>query len=150
MLRTAINNNSILLLFVACIPAFMLGCGVAGVNNGVPVFNDPVPEGDILAQGNFIGQNGRTVTGVASIYKLDSNGVHIVRLEGITVQSGTALEVIAVANGEQVLQASLKGLTGNQAYETNVTTNRTWNKVTIRTRATTLNPEFGTAILNAP
>lgn len=143
------RNFSILALFiVVCLSA---GAGCGGIALGPATApRDPVPVGTVVANGEFVGLNGQTVSGVASVYKLTETGAFIVRLEGITTPSEAALYVRAETNDGRVLNTYLRATTGTQNYVTTAAGNPTWVSVSIYSTITALDYGKATLIQIAP
>lgn len=89
----------------------LTGCGGISIGIGRGILNDSVPNGTVLTQGNFSGQNGQTVTGAAIIYTIGINN-YIVRLSGITISFENGLQMWVMANeSKPAYIASLKAPT---------------------------------------
>jgi hypothetical protein len=134
------------LIFAAA--ALLSACGILREGSSIP--NDPKPVGDLVAQGNFTGLNGKTVTGAASVYQLSSDGTYVVRLEGISVPSGGPFLVVGQAGGSEVYSQQLRFLTGTQNYFTRLQPPLSWNTIFIRSTTSIMTPDYGKAILLSP
>jgi hypothetical protein len=115
-------------------------CGTLG--GGSTNLNDPAPDGILLRQAPFFGQNGQTVSGTAAIYT-GSSGVYILRLEGLTAPEESGLQVRVTGNGIQVFSSSLRASSGSMNYTMNVSAVATWNSVTLFSTANA--KSYGTA-----
>ncbi|MBI4925574.1 MAG: hypothetical protein HY843_06580 [Bdellovibrio sp.] len=119
----------------------LLSCGKGSRST----LNDPIPSGTIVAMGQFEGLNSKTVTGAASIYKVNTEGSFIVRLEGIASPSENGLQVVVKTSDTTVLKTPLRSTNGSQNYSFTVTDIVTWSYVSIFSTLSNLN--YGMAIL---
>ena len=132
------------LIYLFFMSFYISSCG--NISTGTtPIPNDSSPDGTLLVQGSFVGQNGKTVTGVAMVYLGNETGENIIRLSGISTPNETGLKVIASANGDTVYQGTLRNTSGTQNYSTSVSIRKKWNSVSIESSTQNLN--YGTAIL---
>ncbi len=121
-------------------------CGILPPGTYIPT--DPKPVGSLVAQGHFDGMNGRTVTGMASVYQLTSDGTYVIRLEGIVVPSEGPFVVVGQAGGSEVYSQQLRAVLGTQNYVTSLGGTLTWNAVYIRSTRNAIQPDYGKAILS--
>lgn len=143
------SSRSIMKLWVLLLSLSTQACGI--LPTGSATGTDPIPIGTVLKRGNFSGLNGRTVTGSVSIYQLDSNGNHVIRLEGISVPlEGPFLVVGTASNSTTLYSAQLRFTSGNQNYYTTVQTPTSWDSIWIRSSTNGLLPDYGRAVLFAP
>lgn len=119
------------------------GCAEIGLGGG-QAFNDPLPTGQIVAQGPFYGLNDKTVSGTAVVYKTSSTS-YTLRLSGVSFPDETGLVLIPVANNAAQAPLSLRGPTGNQNYTLNASGTVTWNQVLLRN--STNNLDYAQALL---
>ena len=139
----------ILVLFALIIGLLTQACGI--LPTGSATGTDPIPSGTVIKRGTFSGLNGRTVTGSVSIYQLNSNGTHVIRLEGISVpQEGPFLVVGTSSNSATLYSAQLRFTSGNQNYSTTVQTPTVWDSIWIRSSTNGLLPDYGKAVLFSP
>ena len=124
----------------------LLGCGQIHLGQATPNDNAPT-NAVIVAQGSFTGENQKTVSGVAVIYRDIATSTHIIRLEGISTPSESNLAVQAKANSAVVFSSSLRASSGTQNYATSVTGTPQWNSVIIH--SITNNLDYGTALLTS-
>ncbi len=122
---------------------FLWSCG----KGTLPASNDPAPIGTIVAQGQFVGLNGKAVSGAAVIYQTSSDGNYVVRIEGIVTPIENGLEVIAKTSTATVLQTVLRSTRGTQNYSVTVAGVVLWSSVSIFSTLTNL--AYGTALLTA-
>ena len=126
----------------------LAGCGlIKGQNN--TILNDPVPNGTVVAQGSFFGQNGMSVTGTARVYRMTADNTYVIRLEGISTPSESGLILLASSNGNSDFQANLRGTSGNQNYFTGSNSDRYWTEVRIESTRNTSTPIYGSALLSS-
>ncbi len=133
---------------VSFLIASALGCGDIKLGSSSSEINDGEPDGTVVAQGSFSGRHNHVVTGTAKVYRSTTTGLHILRLEGLTVTDApSGLQITASANGSSVVQSALKGSSGNQNYNTNVNSasSPTWNSATIQHSLSGTDSEFGIA-----
>ncbi len=142
------RRNNIFFGIMCASVFFTASCGSTEL--GTVKINDPAPSsGQIVAQGNFTGLNGKTVSGIALVYQM-SDGSHLIRLEGLSAPAETGLQVVAKVDSTIAYSAGLKGATGNQNYPTTIIGASTWNSIKIL--STQLAPpenEYGAAILES-
>lgn len=124
---------------------FVLLSSCGSISAGSVSSNDPAPSGSIVAQGNFVGLNGKAVTGSVAIYNLAS-GSFVVRLIGISVPAENGLQVAVVINGgvQQIL-STLRSYTGTQNYSYSAGGVVDWTNVSIHSPMA--NADYGMAIL---
>lgn len=132
--------------------------GACGVSLGTGSINDSLPTGTIVAQGNFSGQNGHTVSGTVSVWEQVSGTTcsFVLRLQSLSAPTDAALRVVPLVNGAPTVSPSyysLRGSTGNQNYSfSGATCGATWAQVSITnpTESITASQTYGTATLTAP
>ncbi|MCM2322304.1 MAG: hypothetical protein NDJ90_03475 [Oligoflexia bacterium] len=107
---------------------------------------DPEPQGLLVAQGTFAGQNGKTVSGSALIYKTGEVS-YVLRLSGVSFPTESGLQIIAKVSGSSLPPIELRGVTGDQNYDISLDGFITpdWQLVTIR--STVQGTDYATAIL---
>jgi len=140
-------NRSISLMIIATLGALLGSCGAFPITlgGGTSSTNDAVPSGVITAQGSFTSLNGKVVTGTAVIYFV-SSGNYIVRLNGISVPSENALQMVPVIDGTAQTPVQLESDSGNQDYSVEYSgTPGHWNQVNIH--STIYNLDYGQALL---
>lgn len=147
------GRNTAITLSAVCL---LTACG--DIKLGAGTVNDAEPSGTVVAQGNFTGQNGRSVSGVAMIYSLSSGSscIHYVRLVSLSAPSDATLQVIPIVNGAASVSPTfytLRGATGNHTYAfTGAPCGSNWVQVQIANPA--LNPpsaqNYGIATLISP
>lgn len=119
-------------------------CGVVSTGGGSGTFTDAVPNGTVVAQGNFSSQNGQTVTGSAIIYNMGAPN-YIVRLSGLTAPSESGLLVQVWGNGSSpTYQVTLRGASGNQNYSFS-SNSQSFSRVCIHSNLKQL--DYGCALL---
>jgi hypothetical protein len=126
---------------------FFYGCGGLNVTVGSASSpNDLRPTSTVVAQGQFAGQNGKTVAGTALIFS-PGNSTYIARLEGVSIPADSGLVVQVYADpGGKVASFTLRAATGSQNYTfTSTTTGLTFNNVYIFSIPTNIN--YGVAQL---
>ncbi|MGK5084897.1 hypothetical protein WDW37_16540 [Bdellovibrionota bacterium FG-1] len=129
------------------------GCGNVTLGGGASP-NDAVPSGVIVFQGQFLGQNGRTVSGTVSVYKTNcgaSTCDFVLRLQNLSAPTDAGLTVVVTINGAvSTTQPPLRAATGNQNYNfTSGVAGASWNQVAIRVAPTANNYDYGLATLTA-
>jgi hypothetical protein len=140
-----LNTGLFFIVFSMCCTHGVVGCGQLKL--GVLQLNDPAPVGTIVAQGTFNGLNGKTVSGVAVIYRLTETGTHVIRLEGINTPAESGLLVRARQGGQVVFDTGLRSTRGTQNYSINITESAGWNSVTIH--STAANEDYATALFDS-
>ncbi len=133
-------------VILACCSGINIGLG------GGTGPNDARPIGLPLVQGTFTGQNGKTVTGTASVFKMGSLD-YILRLEGIITPEDPTLQVQLHSsdsfgsNGQFNFQ--LRAYTGTQNYTfTGTNPNLVFSNVNIYSASTSM--PYGSAIFPYP
>lgn len=145
----AIIAISVIVAAAAC------GCGLS---LGQGTLDDPTPSGSIVAQGSLAGENGRSVSGVASVWEQigGSSCTYVLRLENLSAPSDSTLEVVPLVNGAPGLSpsfATLRSSSGTQNYTfTGVPCGSTWTQISIinPSVANTSTQIEGLATLQAP
>ena len=127
-------------LFLGSLIFQSLSCGTG--SSGGTSLNEGAPDGFLLKQAPFFGQNGQTVSGTAAVYA-SSGGAFVLRLEGLTAPSESGIQVRVVGNGTQVFASTLKASSGSMNYTMNVTGIATWNSVSLY--STSQAKSYGTA-----
>jgi hypothetical protein len=136
-------------MLLAVVAFAVSGCGV---KLGTPYFNDPVPEGTLLAHGTLNDQPGNNLTGTpvsgsAQIFSTTSG--YVARLNGVSTPSEAALQVRVENGGAVVATLSLRGTSGNQNYPfIPSSATGSWNAVAIH--SSIRNMDYGRANLVAP
>lgn len=100
------------------------------VKVGDSTVNEPTPTGNIIAQGTFTAQNGRTLTGAAQIY-LQSNSTYVLRIENLTAPAESNLQIRVKVNGQISETFALRNNTGTQNYTLTQTGTVVWNSIDI-------------------
>ena len=96
-IRGIININNIIALAL-CLTS--LGCGAIPLGSAGPG-NDTLPTGTLLAQGQFFGMNGNTVSGSAQIYF--SSGSYVLSMVGISFPDASSLTAkVYISNPSKV------------------------------------------------
>ncbi|MEK6706302.1 MAG: hypothetical protein AABZ06_10985 [Bdellovibrionota bacterium] len=130
----------ILLTFLCSVIVF---CGQ--ITLGPPVaFNDPEPQGTIIAQGSFVGLNGRTVSGTSTIYLTDID-VYTIRLAGFSIPAESGIQMIAVVNDSSLTPVTLSTSGGNKNYSITLSGSVTWKQIRIHSAPNNL--DYGQALL---
>ena len=106
--------------------------------------NDPVPQGTIIAQGSFVGLNGRTVSGTVTIY-LTGIGMYTVRLAGLSIPSENGIQMITVVNDSSLTPITLSTGGGNKNYSITLDGSVTWKQIRIYSAPNNL--DYGQALL---
>ena len=119
------------------------GCNKISLN-GTSTPNETAPNAPILASGQLIGLNGKTVGGLAIAYN-PSSGANILRLSGITLPNETGMQIIANVNGVEQSPITVQYYTGSTNYTMNVSGSTAWTIVTIHSTATNL--DYAQAIM---
>lgn len=130
-----------LFLVLASAPA----CGSKFGSGASTTPNDLAPNGTLVVTAALTGQNGRSVSGSAAVYRLSSTNEYVVRLEGLSLTSGPNLRVTGTAGGAVVLNAALRSTQGNQNYFTGITATQTWQAVNILSSSDTVTPNYAIA-----
>lgn len=111
---------------------------------GSGIVNDPAPSGSPVASGSFVSSATQTVTGVAAVYQ--TNGVVILRLQGLSAPSHVGLQVYIDSN----FIGPLRNSSGNLNYETQLPSAFGLSQVRIENPALPAGSRiYGTAILQA-
>jgi hypothetical protein len=129
-----------------------------GISLGGGTFNDPTPTGTVIAQGSFNSYNGRTVTGIVSVWEQDDGGscTHVVQLQSLSAPTDAGLEVVPLVNGATNVSPtfySLRGSSGNQNYTfTGAACGSSWAQVKIIDPSVALASQqvYGAATLTEP
>ncbi len=125
------------------------GCGAFPLGTGAAP-NDPVPVGQLVAQGVFSTVvAAKPVTGTVTILKEPTDGSYVIRLESLSAPDESGLQLIGVAGTTTVFSRSLRAITGNQNYATGLTSSLTWSSVSIR-NILDPNQNYATAQLQSP
>lgn len=133
---------------LGCVSLF--GCGGFGLSYGYPAGNDPAPDGTIVAQGQFSGANGKTVSGTAVIYSTGF-GAFTLRLESLSVPLESSLLITAHASSETVYSTTLSAYSGNKNYSISLSENKTFTSVKISSALVAApNNVYGSALMSTP
>ena len=126
------------------------GCGGFNLNYGYPTGNDAAPNGTVVAQGQFFGANGKTVSGTAVIYSTGF-GIYVLRLESLSAPQEASLLVTLHTSSETAYSSSLSAYSGNKNYAVNLAENKTFTSVKI-TSALVAAPGnvYGNALMSTP
>lgn len=139
-----VHSSLVFLSFSAVL--YLTSCGDVKLGP-VPAPNDPPPSGTKLSSGTFVSQNGKIVNGIASVYQRSSNGLIVIRLEGISTPEESGLNIQAMRGSEIGIRSNLRSFTGTQNYSTQKTETTGWTSIQILSSNTqTL---YGTANLEA-
>ncbi len=131
-------------LFLTTLAICLLpGCNKINLN-GTTTPNDATPSAPILASGQLIGLNGKSVGGLAIAYN-PSSGANILRLSGITLPNETGMQIIANVNGVDQAPVTVQYYSGSTNYTMNVSGSTTWTLVTIHSTLTNL--DYAQAIM---
>ena len=123
--------SSVLLLHTVMFT--LSGCGL---KSGGCAFNDLAPEGTIVAKGSFTGLS-KTVTGIATVYRLTADSTYAIRIEGVSIPSEAGLKIrgtaTPVSGGASAVayDNTVRGYCGTQNYFSTISDNRTWSQVAI-------------------
>jgi hypothetical protein len=113
-------------------------------NTGAP--NEPAPQGGtILAQGDFVGLNGKSVGGAAAVYDVGTAGTFVLHLSGLSAPVESGLAVVVVANGSEQGSNTLRSSQGSQNYFITMVGSPKWNQIIIRNSSTKI--DYGQASL---
>lgn len=122
----------------------LAGCGA--VKTGSVAYNDPIPTGNVVGQGSFTSQNGKTVTGTAAIYQSTDGATYTLHLGGISAPSETGLQLRIQADNQDLSALSLRASSGSQNYSLSVSgASPVFRQVTLY--STLKATEYGTAVL---
>ena len=134
----------------------LLSCGQ--ITLGGAVGNDAEPSGRIVAQGTLVGQNGRSVSGTAVVYRTTCSTAYcdfVVRLQNLNTPTDATLLLIPVVNGAATLAPSsytLRSYSGTSNYSfSQGTTTMSWSQIIIRPSSAGDNTgfDYGVATLTA-
>ena len=143
------TSARISLFLFALVSMLTQACGDVSYGPALPP-KDPVPTGKLVAQGSFVGKNGKTVSGTAAIYNVDGSNSYVARVEDLAAPSESNLYLVATANGQDVMTAYLRALNGTQNYTFTAAGVQTWSTLSIRSSVNVTTPEYGTALLTVP
>ncbi|MCM2277599.1 MAG: hypothetical protein NDJ89_05940 [Oligoflexia bacterium] len=87
-----------------------------GIKVGGGSLRDPVPNGTLVASGEFQGQNGKTVSGSALVYQTGQVS-YVLRLSGVSFPAESGQQIFAVVGGSTLSAIELRGNTGDQNYD---------------------------------
>lgn len=125
-------------------------CGWLQAGNGA-VGVDARPDGDVVAQGNFSGLNGSTVSGAVSIYRATNGTDLTLRIEGLSISpSETTFRMTAKVSGASDYVTNLRFVAGNTNYATGVSSPATVTRVILESLTRAQLPEVAAASLTSP
>lgn len=122
----------------------IVGCGQLTRGTGSGGLNEPVPDGQVVAQDSFDGVNGQEISGVAAVYLLTS-GQYTIRIEGLSGLDESGLQVYADIDGSRTFIAALRSTKGSMNYTTSITGTRVFTSVRIVSPTTSPPTDYGIA-----
>lgn len=131
--------------------AILLTAGCGELSSKSPLLNEPKPVGALMVQGSLEGQNGKTASGAAVVYRQTSDNSHVLRLEGIQVPDEGPYNVVGLVDGSERTLGVLKSTRGSHNYSAGQLGSATWSTVYIRKAGVSLDAgNYARATLLSP